>query len=69
MKNNTSMKIPKKYHAMIDEIVKDSDGIWVYTAKGFYSPEMSCHTIHEDTQAEVLRVIRGISPCNCVECE
>lgn len=69
MKNETNMKVPKKYHHMISEIYHDSDGYWCYTADGFYSPYMDCHTIHEDTQKQLLEVIRGIEPCDCEECK
>lgn len=68
MKNQTTIIIPKKYQHMIDEIYHDSDGYWCYTAYGFYSPYMDCHTIHEDTQADILSRVRGIEPCDCDEC-
>jgi len=66
--NSTTIKIPAKYANMLEEVFKDSDGYWAYTAKGFHSPQMGCHTIHEDTQADLMRVIRGVKPCDCVEC-
>jgi len=71
MKNETSIKVPKKYHKMIEEIYHDSDGYWCHTEKGYYAAGMDneCHTIHEDTHAYVLAQIRQIkSGCTCKEC-
>lgn len=69
MQNNSTIKVPKKYQHMI-ELIDDegTEGYWVYTNHGYYSPDMECHTIHEYTQAEVLQKIRNIEPCNCKEC-
>lgn len=33
---------------------------WVYLQDGYISPEMGCHTIHEDTLKELRDVVRGI---------
>lgn len=67
MKNATTIKVPKKYEHMIEEIWTEDDGwfgnglsYWVSIADGFYSPEMYSHTLHESTQKEILRLIRGI---------
>ena len=66
MKNATTIKVPKKYEHMIEEIWTEDDGwfgnglsYWVSIADGFYSPEMYSHTLHESTQKEILRLIRG----------
>lgn len=69
MKNNTTIKVPKKYVPMLDEIDHDSDGYWAYTKAGYYFPYMDCHTAHEDTQKELMRVVRGVAPCDCDECK
>lgn len=68
MINKTTIKIPAKYVPMLELVEHDSDGYWAYTNAGYYSPEMGCHTIHEDTQAALLAVIRGIEPCDCDLC-
>lgn len=68
MKNNTTIKVPKKYQRMIDEIDKDMDGYWVYTRKGYYSPDTGTHTIHEYTQHETLKMVRNLQPCDCEKC-
>ena len=60
MKNSTTIKIPKKYQHMIDEVLKDQDGYWVYLKDGYYSPTLDCGTIHEDTIKDVLKEIRKI---------
>lgn len=66
MKNETKIRVPKKYHKMIQEIYHDSDGYWCYTAEGYYAAGMDgydvCHTIHEDTVIELLEQIRQIKP-------
>ena len=71
MINNTNIKVPKKYHHMIDEIYQDEDGYWCETAKGYQaaSVDRECHTIHEDTQKEILFHIKYIKPCNCDDCK
>lgn len=71
MKNATNIKIPKKYQNMIEEIYHDSDGYWAYAEYGFHFKDMGgeCHTAHEDTQTELLSVIRSLEPCKCKECE
>lgn len=69
MQNSTSIKIPKKYEHMIDEVYHDSDGYWVILNKGFHDPQWDVHSIHEDTQKEVLGKIRDIEPCSCEECK
>ncbi|MBD8045832.1 hypothetical protein [Clostridium faecium] len=68
MKNTTSIKVPKKYHLMIDEIFYDSDGYWAYSSKGYMFNLSDSHTAHEDTQKELLDAIRTLKPCNCSEC-
>jgi len=45
---------------MIDEVLKDQDGYWVYLKDGYYSPTLDCGTIHEDTIKDVLKEIRKI---------
>jgi hypothetical protein len=70
VKNNTKIKVPKKYEAFLDEIDLDGDGYWGYSKKGYQFEAMGgeCHTAHEDTQKELLAVIRTLMPCNCKEC-
>jgi hypothetical protein len=60
--------IPKKYMQHIKEVYKDADGWWAITKKGYRFAEMECHTAHEDTQHELLKVIRTMEPCECSEC-
>lgn len=65
MDNQTNIKIPKRYHDAIKRVYKDSDGYWVdleasYYVRGYsFFPEY--HTIHEDTVADTLAMIRTIS--------
>ena len=35
---------------------------WVYLNDGWVSPDMGCHTIHEDTLKELKWVVKGIEP-------
>jgi hypothetical protein len=60
--------IPKKYMKHIEEVYKDSDGWWCYSKKGYYFTHMDCHTAHEDTQDQLLQVIRTLAPCDCDQC-
>lgn len=61
--------IPKKYQAVLDEVYKDSDGWWAYTKTGYFFEAMECHTAHENSQVELMKVIRTIRPCTCESCE
>lgn len=69
MKNNTKIKVAKKYQGMIELIEKDSDGYWAYAKDGFYFGGMGCHTAHEDTQKELLAMIRTLKECDCDDCQ
>lgn len=68
MKNTTNIKVPKKYHHMLDEIFQDSDGYWAYSKNGYYFKNTDCHTACEDTQKELLLNIRTLDKCTCEEC-
>ncbi|MEH7210116.1 hypothetical protein V7094_28575 [Priestia megaterium] len=71
MKSNTNMQVPKKYQAMLEEIDfegRDS-GYWAYSKTGYYFADMDCHTAHEDTQKELLSMIRTLKPCDCEQCK
>ena len=63
------MIVPKKYVHMIDEIYKDPDGYWAYSSKGYQFEYMQCHTAHEDTQKELLMVIKSLNKCDCDQCQ
>ena len=60
MKNQTSIKVPKKYHVAIDEIIKDVEGYWVYLNDGYKSSDTMTYTIHEYTQKDVLKALQTI---------
>lgn len=63
MINKTNIKIPKKYHHMIDEIYEEKgNGYWVELSEGFVSLEMECGYIHEFTQKDVLLQLNFIIP-------
>lgn len=69
MKNTTKIKVPAKYENRISEIYHDSDGYWVYLNCGWYWDDPGLHTIHEDSQQDVLRCIRATAPCDCDCCK
>lgn len=70
MTNTTSIKVPKKYQHMIDTIEHDSEGYWAYSKAGYQFAGMGgqCHTAHEDTQKELLSMIRTLEKCECKNC-
>lgn len=69
MKNETSIKVPKKYVERIKEIYHDDDGYWVITNPGWRNGcDSECHVIHEDTKTAILQNIRWTEPCDCEEC-
>ncbi len=72
MINRTNIIIPKKYEKCIDEIFKDSDGYWCYLSLGYTNPDEpygGLHSIHEDSQKELLSKIRNNEECQCEECK
>ena len=58
--NNTTIKIPKKYQHMLEEVDQDDDGYWAYAREGYIFPEMGCRTAHEYTQKDLLAMIRTL---------
>lgn len=69
MKNETKIKIPKKYYDRIKEIYYDDDGYWVNLNKGWSYDGYGSHTIHSDTQQQVLKCIRDTELCDCDYCK
>lgn len=54
-------KVPKKYQEAIHDIYQDEDGYWIELNKGWSIPNYYAETIiHEDTQAELFRILRTI---------
>jgi hypothetical protein len=56
--------IPKKHQDKVKSLWRDSDGIWLILKYGWGTDTMGwdCHTIHEDTIPELLKVVRTIIP-------
>ena len=55
--------IPKSKHNTISSCWRDSDGYWITLKDGYNAGRMDnggCHTIHEDTIAELKYQIAGI---------
>ena len=56
----------------VQEVYKDSDGIWVELHRGFKNtydePLGALHGIHEMNVRDVLRRVSGIAPCDCIDC-
>lgn len=44
------------------------DGFWLYTAPGYWNPQLETHCIHESAVREVLALVGGIEPCRCEGC-
>lgn len=68
MINETSIRVPKKYEERVQEIFHDEDGYWLYLNRGWHSDDYGLHVIHEDTQADVLKMLRWTEPCDCDWC-
>lgn len=60
MINKTKMRIPKKYHIAINEIMHDSTGYWIWLNDGYKSSDTMTHTIHEDNQRNALKALQTI---------
>ena len=59
---NIMKYIPVSKKPAIDACWRDSDGYWICLKEGWNADRMdwSCHTIHEDTIAELRYQIGGI---------
>lgn len=67
MKNATSIKVPKKYQHMIEDIYPDSEGggYWCHSKDGYGFGEWEGAEIaREDTQKQLLQTIRTLRPLN-----
>lgn len=52
-------KLPKKYQKAVKDFYKDQDGYWLTLREGYYLDGYDAEkTIHEDTKAEILTVLR-----------
>lgn len=60
MVNTTTIKVPKKYQSMLELVEADGDGYWAYSKEGYYFQGMGAKTAHEDTQKELLSMIRTL---------
>lgn len=69
MINGTKIKIPKGLQKRVRELYHDSDGYWLYTNRGYCTYEYGCHTIHEDTQKDVLQQLKFTDTCDCDYCK
>lgn len=54
--------VPKSKVEAIDDAFKDDDGMWIFLKDGWEASRMDrhCHTIHEDTIAQLRYQIAGI---------
>jgi F0F1-type ATP synthase beta subunit len=52
--------IPKKIRPHVEDVFRDSDGIWVWGDDNFFDPSTGSHTVHVDTIAELRRDISGV---------
>jgi hypothetical protein len=72
VKNNSNVKVPKKYQPMLAEIDYEGrgDGYWAYSKEGYHFAGMGseCHTAHEYNQNDLLEMIRTLKPCDCDKC-
>lgn len=76
MKNNTKMKVAKKYESMLEEISAEQYGhkvhevqTWAYSKDGFKFGSSDCHTENGMTQKELYKAIQTLQPCDCEECK
>lgn len=60
--------IPKKYQERVQDLYRDQDGYWIDLKRGWRRHDNLCHIIHEDTQKELLNVLRKTIKCNCDYC-
>ena len=52
--------IPKRIMPHVEDVFRDSDGIWVWGDGHFFDPSSWTHSVHVDTIAELRRDIRGV---------
>ena len=59
MENRTSYKIPQKYQHMVQLVMRDQDGVWIYLNDGYESNSTGSEVIHEDTFRECMAQLRN----------
>lgn len=73
MKNNTKMKIAKKYQHMLEEISAENDGLytmtWAYSKDGYMFGSSGNHTENGYTQRELYKAIQTLQKCDCKACK
>lgn len=63
MINRTNLKISeRKYGHIIDEVMHDSTGYWIWLNENYISTQTGCHSIHECTQKNLLASLKTIKP-------
>lgn len=60
MENRTNYRIPQRYQHMIQLVMKDQDGVWIYLNDGYYNSTTDCEIIHEDTFTECMKQLRTV---------
>lgn len=63
MKNNTNIRIPKKYENVITEVwseISMGDGYWASLKECCICDDTECHWVHEDTVKEFLHSLKSI---------
>jgi len=63
--SNESSPVPPGTRA--EDHAEYHDGHWLYTAPGWWNPQMEVHCIHEWTVRDVLAELREIEPCGCAD--
>ena len=69
MDNNTSIKVPKSKQHMINALVHDEDGWWIYMNDGFYVEYEGQHIMSFDTRKQLEKYLKRTGVCTCEECE
>lgn len=69
MKNRTTIKVPKKYQHMLEEVFQTPDGYWGHSKDGYFFQATEGHIAKGNTQAELLQDIRTLMECDCEDCK
>lgn len=69
MENNTNIKVPKSKQHMINALVHDEDGWWIYMNDGFYVEYEGQHVMSFDTRKQLETYMKYIGICTCEECK
>jgi hypothetical protein len=68
MKANKTLQRIKANPRVADAWFEEDNGYWVSLKPGFKWADFDTHAVHESTITQLVRSMREVVPCSCVDC-